>query len=313
MEIRDLRYFCTVAEMEHITKASASLNITQPYLTKVIHRLEEDVGGELFEPAGRRIKLTYAGEVFYKYARRVLAAVDNLYSEMDYIFDRHAQTVSVLVNTDSLSTRLIQEFNRTDPDYALSVQFATLQEMEEALLNGSAQFAISSPPIKSCESDIDTRQIMSVSGCILLPPGHRYTGRDKVTIDEIREERIVTMPKGAAMRNRLQPALDDYSYHPKIVLETNNLSIIAKAVQNNLGIAFITELMAIDFGTPRDSIVGIDIPDVVAHFGLSWNRLTVENRSCKHFLNFVQGFFADLEAVIERESPLRVPETEQSV
>jgi DNA-binding transcriptional LysR family regulator len=63
MELRDLRYFETIAELQHLGRASARLHRTQPALTSSIRRLEADCGTALFEKAGRGIRLTEAGKV----------------------------------------------------------------------------------------------------------------------------------------------------------------------------------------------------------------------------------------------------------
>jgi DNA-binding transcriptional LysR family regulator len=63
MDLRDLRYFETIAELQHVGRAAAKLHRTQPALTGSIRRLEEDCGVALFEKAGRGIRLTAAGRV----------------------------------------------------------------------------------------------------------------------------------------------------------------------------------------------------------------------------------------------------------
>jgi DNA-binding transcriptional LysR family regulator len=68
MDLRDLRCFETIAELQHVGRAATKLNRTQPALTSCVPRLEEDCGTELFERAGRGIRLTAAG-----YVSRVLA------------------------------------------------------------------------------------------------------------------------------------------------------------------------------------------------------------------------------------------------
>src|SRR5436309_14424453 len=73
MNLHYLRVFLTVAEHEHITRASEELIISQPAVTKTIQHLEQEVGLELIERHGRRIALTYAGRVLYNYARRLFA------------------------------------------------------------------------------------------------------------------------------------------------------------------------------------------------------------------------------------------------
>ena len=60
MDLRDLRYFETIAELQHVGRASAQLHRTQPALTSCVRRLEEDCGaaavreGRARHPAHRR-------------------------------------------------------------------------------------------------------------------------------------------------------------------------------------------------------------------------------------------------------------------
>jgi DNA-binding transcriptional LysR family regulator len=71
MDLRDLRYFETIAELQHLGRASARLHRTQPALTSSIRRLEADCGAALFEKSGRGIRLTEAGRVLLKWAQRM--------------------------------------------------------------------------------------------------------------------------------------------------------------------------------------------------------------------------------------------------
>src|SRR5947209_16487462 len=73
MNLQYLRVFLTVAEHEHITRASEELILSQPAVTKTIQHLEQEVGLELIERHGRRIALTHAGHVLHNYARRIFA------------------------------------------------------------------------------------------------------------------------------------------------------------------------------------------------------------------------------------------------
>lgn len=64
MELLQLKYFCTVARLEHMTKAAEELRIAQPALSRKIARLEESVGVPLFDRHGRRIRLNAYGKAF---------------------------------------------------------------------------------------------------------------------------------------------------------------------------------------------------------------------------------------------------------
>ena len=71
MDLRDLRYFETIAELEHLGRAAEKLHRTQPALSLCIQRLEKDWGAPLFEKTGRGFKLTPAGAILLKCARQM--------------------------------------------------------------------------------------------------------------------------------------------------------------------------------------------------------------------------------------------------
>jgi DNA-binding transcriptional LysR family regulator len=82
MDLRDLRYFEVIATHQHMGRASAQLHRTQPALTSAVRRLEGDVGMPLFERAGRGIKLSPAGALLLKWARRMRFDADDARREL---------------------------------------------------------------------------------------------------------------------------------------------------------------------------------------------------------------------------------------
>jgi DNA-binding transcriptional LysR family regulator len=73
MNLQNLRVFLKVADLEHITRASEELSLTQPAVTKIIQSLEHETQIELVERQGRRIVLTEAGRILQRYARQIFA------------------------------------------------------------------------------------------------------------------------------------------------------------------------------------------------------------------------------------------------
>jgi DNA-binding transcriptional LysR family regulator len=312
MELRDLRYFCLTAEMEHVTKAADRLGIAQPFLTRIIRQIEEEIGGDLFEKAGRRIRLNAHGEVFYTYAKQVLADMDRLISEMDYVFDRKEQTITLLCNTESFATRMILAFREQQPNYALSVLNVTKEEMIESLTTGEAQFALSAPPIQESEGlNLVTKPAFKIRGIVLLPPGHELLANNRITLDDLRGEPLVTMPRKSGMRSTLEPIFDKYNFHPQIVFESNNLKMITQAVQSGFGYAFVTPLIMEDYPELLKNCVDIDLPERVGSYGLTYNRLTVENRNARHFRDFILSFLERLQANFTDWEPGHAPEDEK--
>ncbi|GAK40550.1 LysR family transcriptional regulator [Paenibacillus urinalis] len=83
MELLQLHYFRTVAQLEHMTKAAEQLRIAQPALSKTIARLEEDLGVPLFRRNGRQIRLNEYGRSFLQRVELVLSTLEEGRRELE--------------------------------------------------------------------------------------------------------------------------------------------------------------------------------------------------------------------------------------
>ena len=76
MELRQIQYFVTVAEVLNFGRAAEQLGMGQPGVSQQIARLERELGVLLFDRSARAIRLTEAGQRFLPAARAVLVSVD---------------------------------------------------------------------------------------------------------------------------------------------------------------------------------------------------------------------------------------------
>ena len=76
MELLQLRYFCEVAELEHLSKAAEKLLISTPALSHTIKKLEKELGAPLFDHVGRGIVLNETGKLYYSYVKSALIQLE---------------------------------------------------------------------------------------------------------------------------------------------------------------------------------------------------------------------------------------------
>lgn len=78
MNLRDLRYVISVAELGHFGKAAAACHVSQPTLSGQILKLEEELGVAIFERVGKRVRPTPVGEQIIAHARRSVGASEDI-------------------------------------------------------------------------------------------------------------------------------------------------------------------------------------------------------------------------------------------
>ena len=81
MNLRDLQYVVSVADVGHFGRASQACHVSQPTLSGQILKLEAEIGVQIFEREGRRVLVTERGQAIVAHARRALAAVADLTAE----------------------------------------------------------------------------------------------------------------------------------------------------------------------------------------------------------------------------------------
>lgn len=95
MNLQQLYYFKTIAEMEHYTRASEVLSISQSSLSHAIQNMEHELNVKLFARSGRNIVLTKYGKMFLPYVKQSLEALEAGLSELRHSIDPATGTVTI--------------------------------------------------------------------------------------------------------------------------------------------------------------------------------------------------------------------------
>lgn len=150
MEIRQLKYFCAVAEMRSLTAAADKLNVTQPAVGMQLRKLEESLGQKLLARHSRGVRLTPAGEIMLGYATDILSRVQSAHRELARVRGKTTAELRVGV-TPSLSVvfvpRLMQLCYDRYPDITLLFVQGFPAQLREELEQGNLDFCFTNSDI----------------------------------------------------------------------------------------------------------------------------------------------------------------------
>ena len=135
MNILQLRYFITIAQLENVTKASDLLHVSQSSLSKTISALEKELGVELFKRNGRNITLNASGERFLESCKKIVSEMDGTVKEMDE--EAHGRSNTVRIGIEGGSGKLfscMNAFKKKHSNVAYDVS-CTIEETEHPDIN----------------------------------------------------------------------------------------------------------------------------------------------------------------------------------
>ena len=117
MDIRQLRYFNTVAHLENISKAADFLHISQSALSKQIQHLEHELGTPLFDRRGKKIVLNKAGMRFYDSSELILREMQSARDDIDMLVSRKDYRIRIgTAGTPEKWPECLGQFARLHPE-----------------------------------------------------------------------------------------------------------------------------------------------------------------------------------------------------
>ncbi|NLH00661.1 MAG: LysR family transcriptional regulator [Clostridiales bacterium] len=291
MDIKDLRYFCVTAEKEHVTRAAEKLGVSQPFLTRTIGNLEKEIGFPLFDNVGRKIRLNENGENFYIYAKKVLTDYYELYDVIEKMHNKREKNIKILCNISPFSADMIIAFKKQYPNYTMSIEYASPKEIINALSIGEADYAFCSPPIIDDPlKGIKTDLVFCEKCCFLFPPGHPLIKKKDITFEDLKDQQLITTPKGSGLRTNIDRVFKKYGFYPQIVCETNDMNMIIGSVKNGIGYSIIPRWILHSNSALKKYAVNIDLPEACAYIGISYNTNPSETNICPDFVSFATKF-----------------------
>ncbi|WP_261527733.1 LysR substrate-binding domain-containing protein [Burkholderia multivorans] len=176
-DLRQWRYFVTVADERHFGRAAERLSITQPPLSQAIRALEDALGVALFARTKRSVALTAVGAALLPDVRRLLAAADALPPLARRLARGEAGSLALaFVSTADygLLPSLLRAFGARYPQVRLQLAEATSDVQIDELVAGRIDAGLVIPPV---------------------PPRHA-AGLSYLPV--VREPLVVAMPAGAS-------------------------------------------------------------------------------------------------------------------
>ena len=241
MDTRDLRYFETIASLQHVGRAAQALSRSQPTLTSSIRQLERDCGAPLVERAGRGMRLTPAGTVLLKWAKRVRFDMEDARREIAALatgLAGHVRVGIVPTGAQFLLPSAARQLLLEGPNVTLRTVVGLVDALKPMLRNGELDIVVGT---ETPAEDGIVSTVLAEDAIVVAASARHALFRKPVTLKELTRHRWALQPPGAPARDWLDHTFDRKRLpRPNVQVESTMLLMLpALIVQTGL-LSFIS-------------------------------------------------------------------------
>lgn len=295
MELAQLRYFCAVAQSQHVTQTAEKLHIAQPALTQSIHRLEKELGVPLFAAKGRGIVLTEYGRFLQRKLTPVLQTLEQLPQELSAMANIERGTIHMnVLAASTVITSSIIEYKRIQQH----INFQLFQNTENDV----------------CDIDVSTRLFYQAGGggknayvfteriFLAVPVTGRYTGRSAISLSEVAGEEFICLAGSKQFRSICDNFCTHAGFTPKVIFESDSPFAVRNLIAAGMGIGFWPEHSWGPLDTSDMLLLSIEAPICQRDLVITCNQNKVDNTEVRNYFDFLVSY---LQSIAKNPQPQR--------
>jgi len=286
-----MQYFVEVVKQKSMTKAAASLFITQPTISNTIKLLEEELEVILFSRYKNQIYLTDAGEAFFFQCKEMLKMYDNIPNELSNLLELKTGRLKIGIPTIiniRILINLISQFHEMYPNITFQLIENGSKKIENDIYYGDLDMGITVLPTNN--KNFNTFSFLEEKLKLVVHENHKLSKRKTVNIEDLKEQEFILFNSDFYLNDKIKNTCRDYGFNPNMIFETTQWSFIEEMLLNNLGICILPEgiLELLD-----NNLKAIDInePSMKWELAIIWRKDIIVDSLTKNWIKFLQENF----------------------
>ncbi|WP_122596257.1 LysR family transcriptional regulator [Pseudomonas viridiflava] len=249
MDLRDLTYFETIAELGHLGRAAEKLNRSQPALTKSIQRLEESFGTKLFQRDGRRIKLTPVGELLQARGKELQQSIAQTQREVRDFASGMVGNIRVgcaATMAEYLMPKLTSALLQRTPDVTFKLVIGQDDLLREAL--GAGQLDMIICALAPDSEGVTSFAVLEDEAVVIASKQHPIFKKKPLQMSDLCAFRWVLPPVSVSSRKWLDATFAANGLPlPTVQIEANSISLLPNLIAQSNLLSFVAR-ESLEFG-----------------------------------------------------------------
>lgn len=237
MELRHLRYFLAIAELNNLSRAAEKVFVAQSTLSHALRQLEDELGIALFDRVGRSIRLTQAGRVFRDYASRTLNEAMRATRAVHELNDLEGGTFTlgaIPVFPLSFLPQAVSSFNQHYPKVRITVHDLLAAELEEKLALGTLDLGIAFHP--ASRDEVESEYLFTERLVLAVGVNHPLAKKRRVRWKALDSVPLALLGQQFSTRNLIEETSRSAGAKLQVAVEMDTAeSLLAVTAAGQLG------------------------------------------------------------------------------
>jgi len=289
MDIRQMRYFMTIAKEKQITRAAKKLNMAQPPLSQQLKQMEDELGTQLFERNGRTIELTYAGKIFYARAKGIIGQMEDAIREIKEAREGLRGELSLgamRISSTTYFSQKIYDFRKKYPLVTYKVIGGDPFQIAQNLENRVVEIAIVRPPVK-VDMAVHTLEFEAEPYVLVIPKMWKeFDQRTSIAMKELDEMPLMLIHQNngegayeAIMNNCISAGIN-----PNIICECPDSFVLLSFVVTGIGATILPKSALLFFPTEDIRVLEITDSSLKAESVMIWSKNRMLSKVASKFI-----------------------------
>ncbi|MFZ7127070.1 MAG: selenium metabolism-associated LysR family transcriptional regulator [Desulfobacterales bacterium] len=250
MDLWQLNVFCNVVETRSFSRAGQQVHLSQPTVSSHIKELEQHLDCRLIDRLSKEAAPTKAGEILYRYAKRLLALRAEAESAVAEFLGKMKGTLCIGGSTmpaGYLLPKMIGRFKRDYPDVKVTMRVGDTDSIIRETLDGLIEIGV----VGAMPEDprLEYRRLMEDELRLIVPGKHPWAVRKSVSIQELCAEPLILRESGSGSLKAIQRALKESGVSTRdlnVIAEMGSTEAVYRGVKNGIGVSILSTLAVVE-------------------------------------------------------------------
>jgi len=274
---RHLQMLVSLDDFRNVGKVAASLNVTQPAVSRALGELERGLGLPLFERTSRGVHPTAYGECMIRHARAVLGGLAVAREELRGLMLGTSGKVSVgalPAAAPALLPRAVALLKQRSPNTTVFIREGTMDVLLPELRAGKLDLIVGTLPHAGAGRDLEEKILFEERTTVVAGRAHALTRRRRLDWADLGDYPWVLPPAGSLLRDPLEAELQRHGVPiPSNSIESLSVHVIVMILQLTQALACLSRDVAKHYeDLGLISILPLELPEMVRPVGMTWSR-----------------------------------------